>query len=43
MAKCQVNSTLQPYPHEHIHSEGHYILSVRQADYKLILVEFVLY
>ena len=31
MAKCQVNSILQPYLHDHIHSEGHYYMSDKQA------------
>ena len=29
MSKCEVNSILQPYPHEHIHSEGQFTLYVR--------------
>ena len=31
IARCQVNSILQPYPYDHIHSEGHYYMSDKQA------------
>ena len=31
MARCQVNSIFQSYPHDHIHSEEHYYMSDKQA------------
>jgi len=33
---CEVISILQAYPHESVHSQVHYKLNVREADYKIL-------